>query len=207
LDYYLRLWDGLSRAGVIVAGSGSSDAHSARVGWQTGNNYATYICADGAGKPHGGDVEADGVRRTRAGIDQDALLAGLRARNIYPADPVRFRSRLALTDDVGHQMGEVVRVHGAEERTASITLESARPQWYLAWVVNGERQRPVRLGEGFVSETRRFAVPGDKPAWIRAEVWDPTYAADGTQLERPASDPLEGRCLALTNPIWYVPQD
>ncbi|MDQ3703349.1 MAG: hypothetical protein M3442_20885, partial [Chloroflexota bacterium] len=46
LDYYLRLWDGLSRQGVIVTGSGSSDAHSARVGWQTGNNFATHIRSD-----------------------------------------------------------------------------------------------------------------------------------------------------------------
>lgn len=185
LDYYLRLWDGLSRAAVIVAGSGSSDAHSARVGWQKGNNFATHIRADST--------------------DQEALQVGLRARNIYPADPVRFGSRLAFADDAGHTMGEVVRVDGPQERTASLTLESAKPQWRLVWVVNGERQKPVKLGEGLVTATQPVPVSGKEPAWLRAEIWDPSYAVDGEKLERPVDDPLQGRCLAFTNPIWYLP--
>ena len=187
LDYYLRLWDGLSRAGVIVAGSGSSDAHSARVGWQKGNNFATHIRADST--------------------DQEALLAGLRARNIYPADPVRFGSRLAFGDDAGHTMGETVRVDGPQERTVSLTLEDARPEWHLAWVVNGERQKLVKLNDGAVTQALLCSVSGAEPAWVRAEIWDPTYAVDGTAAEKPADDPLEGRCLAFTNPIWYLPRD
>ena len=78
LDHYLRLWDGLSRRGVIVTGSGSSDAHSARVGWQNGNNFATRIRADSTA--------------------EEALVAGLRSGDVYMADPVLFRSRLRFGD-------------------------------------------------------------------------------------------------------------
>ena len=185
LDYYFRLWDGLSRAGIVIAGSGSSDAHSARVGWQKGNNFATHIRADST--------------------DEEALLAGLRARDLYPADPIRFRSRLSYGDNAGHRMGEAVMVRGVEERVASLTLERAKPEWSLVWVLNGERQAPVPLGEGSVTETLRFSTRTDKPTWVRAEIWDPTCAPEGTPLERPAASPLEGRCVAFTNPIWYLP--
>jgi hypothetical protein len=185
LDYYLRLWDGLSRAGIVIAGSGSSDAHSARVGWQNGNNFATHIRADST--------------------DEQALLTGLRARDIYPADPVRFRSKLSFTDDAGHRMGEVVRVRGAEEREGRLSLDKARPSWYLVWVVSGERREPVRLPEGAVTETVGFTTRAQAPTWVRAEIWDPSYAPDGTALEGPAESPLQGRCLAFTNPIWYLP--
>ena len=185
LDYYFRLWDGLSRAGIVIAGSGSSDAHSARVGWQNGNNFATNIRADAT--------------------DEDALLAGLRARDLYPADPIRFRSRLSFGDDAGHRMGEAVNVRDAEERAATIAFDRAKPEWALVWVLNGERQTPVHLREGSVSETLRFSTRADKPTWVRAEIWDPTCAPDGTPLERPESSPLKGRCIAFTNPIWYLP--
>ncbi len=130
LDYYLRLWDGLSRAGIVIAGSGSSDAHSARVGWQNGNNFATHIRADTT--------------------DEAALLTGLRARDIYPADPVRFRSKLSFTDDAGHRMGEVVAVRAAAEREVRLSLDRAQPSWHLVWVLNGERRPAVPLPEGAV---------------------------------------------------------
>ena len=185
LDYYFRLWDGLSRAGIVIAGSGSSDAHSARVGWQNGNNFATHIRANST--------------------DEEALLAGLRARDLYPADPIRFRSRLAFTDDAGHRMGEAVSVSGVEECEARLTLESAKPQWFLVWVLNGARRPPVQLREGGTTETLRFSTQPDKPTWVRAEIWDPTYATDGTPLDVPVGDPLRGRCIAFTNPIWYLP--
>jgi hypothetical protein len=155
------------------------------VGWQNGNNFATNIRADSTG--------------------EEALLAGLRARDLYPADPVRFRSRLSFTDDAGRRMGEVVSVSAAEAREVRLSLECARPSWRLVWVLNGERRPPVSLREGAVTETLRFTTRTDRPTWVRAEIWDPSYAPDGTALETPAASPLQGRCLAFTNPIWYVP--
>jgi hypothetical protein len=187
LNYYLRLWDALSAAGVIISGSGSSDAHSARVGWQTGNNFATYIRA--------------------ASTDEDALLAGIRSRDLYPADPILFRSRLSFTDTEGHHMGEVVTRSKASSDAleAILTLEAAQPHWHLVWVVNGQRQSPIALCAGLTSQ--RTAVPAPMPGrsltWVRAEVWDPTHAADGTALAEPVGDSTRGRCLCLVNPIWY----
>ncbi len=183
---YLRLWDGLSRAGVVISGSGSSDAHSARVGWQNGNNFATRIRA--------------------SSTEEDVLLAGLRSGNFYPADPVRFRSRLWLRDSAGHRMGQVVPLSGdAGPLEALVTLGAAEPHWQLCWVVDGERQAPIALGAGLVTQRLPVAPSRSGPTFVRAEIWDPTLLPDGAPRETPVDDPTRGRCLALTNPIWYFP--
>lgn len=195
LDYYLRLWDTLSAAGVVIAGSGSSDAHSARVGWQTGNNYATHIHS--------------------SSTDEDSLLAGIRSRNLYPADPILFRSRLDFRDTAGHVMGEVVHLDVASAGSvagsdlspleAILTLEAAQPHWHLVWVVNGQRQTAIKLPSGMTAQRIAVPTPAAKngPTWVRAEIWDPTHAPEGPALPEPVNDPLQGRCISLLNPIWY----
>jgi hypothetical protein len=215
LEDYLRLWDGLSARGVIVTGSGSSDAHSARVGWQTGNNFATFVRS--------------------ASTDEDALLAGLRSGNLYMADPVLFRSRLRFADRAGHRMGQVAQLtvaddagsagdgaaSGAESapeggegiRAAQVelALERAQPHWRLKWVVNGERQPGIPLAAG--ADTHTLPVPlgslrdtkPDEPVFVRAEIWDTTRTPAGDIAAGAAgADSATGRCIALTNPIWYV---
>ena len=195
LDHYLRLWDGLSLAGVIITGSGSSDAHSARVGWQTGNNFATYILA--------------------GSTDEDALVAGLRSGNVYMADPIHFRSRLRFGDRAGHRMGQVVG-HGSasgpaervEQAEVEIALDRARPTWRLYWVVNGARRPGLALAEGTVAHT--LLVPLGEPAFVRAEVYDTSRTPAGPEVAEPDVEDATagmGRCVALTNPIWYVPED
>jgi len=194
LDHYLRLWDGLSLAGVIITGSGSSDAHSARVGWQTGNNFATYI---------------------RAGsTDEDALVTGLRSGNVYMADPIHFRSRLSFSDRVGHRMGQVAG-HGSASGRAEveIALERARSAWRLYWVVNGARRPGIVLNEGPVAHT--LSVPLGEPVFVRAEIWDTSRTPAGSEANEPSAGGImvsgaasgTGRCVAITNPIWYVPED
>jgi hypothetical protein len=217
LEDYLRMWDALSRAGVIITGSGSSDAHSARVGWQTGNNFATYIRAETA--------------------DEAALIAGLRSGDVYMADPVLFRSRLRFRDRAGHRMGQVVALEppapaapggdrpGGEARSPAgdsgsaameveLTLDRAQPGWRLRWVVDGERQPAILLSAGQVTYTRRVTV--DRPTFVRAEIWDSHRAPSGALAEGAETAPgaasgevdgpqPAGRCIALTNPIWYVP--
>ena len=62
------------------------------------------------------------------------------------------------------------------------------------------------LTGGLAERIRRFGTRADAPTLVRAEIWDPSHAPDGTALETPAANPLQGRCLALTNPIWYSPR-
>lgn len=116
---------------------------------------------------------------------------------------------------------------GAEEEGAEmvaqvqIALNRAQPTWRLYWVVNGERRPGIALGEGAVDE--RLTVPLGAPVFVRAEVWDSAYAAAGTAAEKGptiesdagqgrteegatgAGATGRGRCIALTNPIWYAP--
>lgn len=183
MEDYLRLWDGLSRRGVIVTGSGSSDAHSAKVGWQRGNNFATRIRSDST--------------------DEASLLVGLRSGDLYPADPVLFRTRLRFCDGAGHRMGQVVVVDGGSGLAeVEVALEQAQSHWVLRWVVNGERQPALPLPDGPATQALALPLPGRDqagPSFVRAEVWDLTHTPDGDVAEG-----ATGRCIALTNPMWYV---
>jgi hypothetical protein len=149
------------------------------VGWETGNNFATYIRSASTG--------------------EDALIAGLRSGDVYMADPVLFRSRLAFQDRDGHRMGQKVPLVGAGAGTAEVALvlDAAQPEWRLHWVVDGERQPAIALGAGPIRQV--LSVSLDRPTFVRAEIWDTTRAPAG-QVEAGAT----GRCIALTNPIWYV---
>jgi hypothetical protein len=76
-------------------------------------------------------------------------------------------------------------------------------------VVNGERRPGIALGEGAVSHTLAVPLGGPldgplgEPVFVRAEVWDGAHTAAGPPAEPGAAG--RGRCIALTNPIWYVP--
>jgi hypothetical protein len=204
LVHYLRLWDGLLRAGVYIMGSASSDAHSARVGWQGGNNMCNAIRSDGT--------------------DEASLLTGLRAGNVYMVDPLRFRSQLAFKDGAGHRMGQVVALDGnggaasGDGHEVTLTVAAAQPHWQVYWVVDGVRREAVPAGEGTVNH--RLAVDAGHTTFVRAEVWNPMLDATGTTPVEgdppapktgPAGVVPVGRCLALTNPIIYhhgpLPED
>ncbi|MBI3972137.1 MAG: hypothetical protein HY332_12670 [Chloroflexi bacterium] len=183
LDHYLRLWDALVAQGIYILGTGSSDAHSARVGWQNGNNFATYIRADTP--------------------DEDSLLAGLRCGDVYVADPVRFRSRLSFSDRAGHHMGQVVALDGNQEPGAQevvLALDRARPRWELCWVVDGVRHSPIPLPEG--TSQHRLRLDTSRSTFVRAEIWDRSVDASGIEAAR-SNGSVTGRCIALTNPICY----
>jgi hypothetical protein len=89
-----------------------------------------------------------------------------------------------------------------QEIEVEIALARARPTWYLFWVVNGTRGPAITLGEGAVRQG--LTVPLGEPAFVRAEIWDRGRTADGAEAEPGTAGP--GRCIALTNPIWYVPR-
>src|SRR5262249_1877038 len=42
---FLRVWDGLSNAGVYVVADGVSDTHTSNGGWFSGNNFVTWVWA------------------------------------------------------------------------------------------------------------------------------------------------------------------
>jgi hypothetical protein len=49
-----------------------------------------------------------------------------------------------------------------------------------------------------------LTVPLSEPVFARAEIWDRGRTAGGAETEPGTAS--RGRCIALTNPIWYVPQ-
>ncbi len=180
MEDYLRLWDGLSRRGVIVTGSGSSDAHSAKVGWQRGNNFATCIRS--------------------ISTDEASLLAGLRSGDLYPADPVLFRTACASAMAPGI-MGQVVVVDGGGGLAeVEVALEQAQCTGCCA---GGERRAAGPPAAGGTGDADAGLPPPGRdqagPSFVRAEVWDLTRSPDGD-----VADGATGRCIALTNPMWYV---
>jgi hypothetical protein len=112
------------------------------------------------------------------------------------------------------------------EAEVELALEHAQPHWRLHWVVDGERRPAIPLAAG--PTTHRLRVPIARHTFVRAEIWDTTRTPTGDQLQNTAPSPVPeaderagsqvgdtasfgghsdptGRCIALTNPIWYVP--
>jgi hypothetical protein len=159
------------------------------VGWQAGNNFATYIRA--------------------TATDEASLIRGLRSGDVYVADPVRFRSRLSVRDHAGRRMGTIVGDDARAEREVVLTVENGQPDWRLWWVVDGVRRPPLALAAGRSQHLQRVARPaasgtGSSVSFVRAEIWDglPPGAAPATVTAAATDTP--GRCIALTNPICYV---
>jgi hypothetical protein len=128
---------------------------------------------------------------------------------------VLFHSRLRFGDRDGHQMGQMVPVPEAAGAATEVelALDAARPDWRLHWVVNGERHPAIPLREGATRQSLTVALRGDV-TFVRAEIWDTSHAPSGEPIEQlageqgagapPAESAPAGRCIALTNPIWYL---
>lgn len=119
LQQYLRLWDGLSSAGVVIGGIGTSDAHNNRSGWESGNNFANWIRSE-----------------TTNEVD---LICGLLSGDVYMGDPTVFRGELEFVTTEGYRMGQIVV--GEDELEVQFYMNGCRPGWKVRWIQNGTQKK------------------------------------------------------------------
>lgn len=154
LKEHLALWDALSLGGVFITGDGDSDSHHSDRGWLSGNNFATWIYADGAsGFP----------------IPEEDFVRSLRSGNAYMADPTVISGGVSFT--AGERpMGSVV-VNDTDTERVSFTMEYLERGYTVVIIENGAEAR--RLTQ---TESGRFSVEYDAPrgegvSFTRVEVY------------------------------------
>jgi len=116
---YLKLWDGLSCAGIVIAGIGVSDAHNNQSGWESGNNFVNWI-------------------RSKSTEERD-LIRGLLSGDVYMGDPTVFRGEMEFLTTEGHRMGQIVV--GKEHLDVLFRVTGCRSGWKVYWIVNGMREK------------------------------------------------------------------
>lgn len=181
----LRLWDQLAQHGLVITGTGVSDAHSARVGWRPGDRPA------GTGRP------VSWVTRIwAASADELDLLAALRRGHAFFADPSQFRGTLDLTAPDGATMGDVLVLSGAPPRLTA-HVEGLQPGDLVTWYRNGSLVHAAVVQEKEYSE----GYAGE---------WQPHTTVVGLQavrlqVHRPSlADSPFGGVIACGNPIYLV---
>jgi hypothetical protein len=151
---FLRVWDGLSNAGIYLVADGISDTHTSNGGWISGNNFVTWVWA-----------------RSKSIAD---LVDGLRRGAAYFGDPVQYKGELRLSTDDGHNMGQVV-VGGKASHRMNISITALPAGSKVRTVISG------KYGEDFTAAgkfEKSLAVATDKPGFFRVEV----YTAQGKPL-------------------------
>ena len=99
---------------------------------------------------------------------------------------MQFKGELSFKTMDGANMGQVMEF-GAEEseKTVCLNITGAPESAKLVWVINGVRQNEISTG---ATVQERLRVPMSRDInFVRAEM----YAEDG-------------RCIMLTNPIYFV---
>ena len=148
IESYLKLWDELSRAGIIVTGIGVSDAHNNLSGWFSGNNFVNWIRA-----------------RSVKEID---LIKGLLSGDVYMSDPTAFRGTLEFMTTDGYHMGQIIV--GKKRAEIILRLFGCKPGWKINWIVNGELKNILSVDEEVFYFKGTINVQGF--TFTRFEVYD-----------------------------------
>jgi hypothetical protein len=148
LERHLEIWDTLSRQRVFLTGIGTSDSHRQNQGWVRGNNYVTWVWAQGP--------------------ERSPMIEGLRERRAFFGDPTIFRGQLFLETTDGHPMGSIVT---AEKSSYDVVLRvtALPPRSTIRFVEQGKVVATLEPPAGDFLHT--FPVATTQYRFVRAELW------------------------------------
>jgi len=116
---------------------------------------------------------------------EESFIEAMKAGNLFTGDPVFFKGDATFKTEKGEVMGSVIELEHREDEMVILEIGEIPDNCRLVWVIDG-----VSIHEETVSKnsTSNIRVPIDKNLnFVRAEL----YNADG-------------RCIMLTNPIYFV---
>lgn len=119
-------------------------------------------------------------------IDEDVFNASLARGNAYTGDPVFIGDGVRLTC-LRANMGAVIESDGGEY-PVSLSLGDIKTDCNVRIIENGKCIKEERAASGYT--TIHLAHPTDGVSFVRAEAYTP-----------------DGRCIMLTNPIYFVGKD
>lgn len=147
-EYYLRLWDRLSLAGIFITGDGDSDNHSGREsGWLYNNNFCSFAAIEG--EP-----------------DEEKFRNAFCSGDLFFGDPTKL-GVLSLTGN-GRPMGAVLTGANAEIR---FTASGIRCEGKLRRIVNGAVDAEMTLSHGGAEDAFLLSAVRDF-SFVRYEILD-----------------------------------
>jgi len=177
LREHLMLWDLIGLGGVFITGYGDSDSHKSSSGWFSGQNSASWIAAPS-------DIPFP--------VPETEFIESMKAGRVYMGDPVFLKSPVDLTCE-GKPMGAVIEIadRDKDSRTVKFTAFSPDMGNTLRVMINGEEVKELKvcdIADENGNVNFEFEVKPSLPINLaRVEM----YNADG-------------RCIMLTNPIYFV---
>lgn len=148
LDRHLRVWDALSHERVFITGIGTSDSHSQTQGWRGGNNFTSWVWAEGP--------------------ERRQLIAGLDAGRVFFGDPTKFQGEVHLATTDGIPMGQVVET--AEPSRDVVARVSGLPEGCtVIWIDDGKTGRRLSPPAGDLTDTYRVNTLTFR--FVRLEIW------------------------------------
>ncbi len=150
LASHLKLWDALSKEGILISGYGDSDNHTNNTSWFEGNNFVGYIAAEIPDEEH----------------FVESMLKG----DLYTGDPVYLQKmHVSFESDKGQPMGSISNL--TAPGNAVLRLTNVPANSVVTWTLNGSTVKT----ENILSDQYegRIPVPTDlKVNFVRAAVYN-----------------------------------
>jgi len=113
----------------------------------------------------------------------------MRAGRGYTGDPIFIDGGVSFLGEDGQTFGSVTSVYKEESKKVFFSCKVMRRGWILRWIVNGDVNRETCFEDGDFSDSCH--IKAEKAVnFVRAELYNDT-----------------GRCILITNPIYFVRRD
>ncbi|MBR2476651.1 MAG: CehA/McbA family metallohydrolase [Clostridia bacterium] len=156
-EYYLRLWDMFTQAGVFLAGYGSSDCHRNNTGWFDGNNFVAYIGVDD---------------KLAHPISEEKFTTAMKKGNMYTADPTKIQGNIRFETKSGAQMGSVFLAPQTNSVNIIFSADNLKADWKFRLIENGEVIHEEIVGGENYTYSSTLSLGIDTVHFQRAELWD-----------------------------------
>jgi len=156
LSSYLKLWDILGMNGTFLTGYGSSDNHSNRVRWYSGNNFATWL----------------GVKeKPETQITEEDFIEAMKSGKAYTGNPVHIKGEIVLETDCGATMGDVVEIETAVVQRIRFYADQMKIGWKQKWIIDGHVAKEITISSESIKEVMEIK-PEQLISLVRVEIYD-----------------------------------
>ncbi len=121
--------------------------------------------------------------------NEAAFIDAMRAGRGYTGDPIFIDGGVGFCGEDGQIIGSVTSLDSEESKKVVFSYNKMRHGWRLRWIINGDVNREIFAEDGEFSDC--CYVKADRAVnFVRAELYNDT-----------------GRCILITNPIYFVRRD
>ena len=117
-------------------------------------------------------------------VEEEAFINSMKAGRVYMGDPVYLKSEISFKCD-DEEMGSVF--YGIREHTVSLRISESESPMEIRIVFNGSVVKTLSVDPGSALNYSMNVKPSGTVSFVRIEMYN-----------------SDGRCIGLTNPIYFV---